>query len=235
MLNPEVSVVITTYNEENFIEKAIKSVLNQTLPKNMYELIVIDDGGVDSTQDIISNLQSKTDFEIKYTKKNNGGTASARNLGVSKSSAPFISFLDGDDFYDPRKLEESLKFMRKGDSVGIVYSDYIEQYPDRAQLRLKMNFDRELLFKECIVSTNSMVRRSAIERVGGFDESFKYIEDYDLWCRIILSGYFALRVPIPLFTYNSHKASKTNSTNIEKINPEWETIYERIRKNEWKI
>jgi glycosyltransferase involved in cell wall biosynthesis len=177
MLNPEVSVVITTYNEENFIEKAIKSVLNQTLPKNMYELIVIDDGGVDSTQDIISNLQSKTDFKIKYTKKNNGGTASARNLGVSKSSAPFISFLDGDDFYDPRKLEESLKFMRKGDSVGIVYSDYIERYPDRAQLRLKMNFDRELLFKECIVSTNSMVRRSAIERVGGFDESFRYIED----------------------------------------------------------
>ena len=68
MSNPEVSVVITTYNEENFIEKAIKSVLNQTLPKNMYELIVIDDGGVDSTEHIISNLQSKTDFEINHDK-----------------------------------------------------------------------------------------------------------------------------------------------------------------------
>jgi len=235
MSNKLISVIITTYNEDDYIEKAIKSVFKQTLPQKNYELIVVDDGGVGKTEEIINNLIKNEDLPINYFKKSNGGTASARNFGISKSKAPIVSFLDGDDFYDKNKLLFSLEYMDKGDNVGIVYSDYIEQYPDISQLRLKNNFNKLSLFKTCIISTNSMVRKYAIEKVGGFDESFKYVEDYDLWCRIVLSGYFALRVPEPLFTYNNHKSSKTNSVDVEKIKPEWDRIYQRILKNEWLI
>lgn len=235
MSDPKVSIVITTYNEREFIKKAIQSALNQTLPRSDYEVIVVDDGSTDDTKSIVEKLIDEEALNVRLFSKKNGGTASARNFGISKSKAPIVSFLDGDDTYNSRKIEASLSYMNMGESVGIVYSDYIEQYPDKAQLRLKANFNRELLFKHCIISTNSMVRKAAIERVGGFDESFRYVEDYDMWCRIVLSGYFALRVPEPLFTYNNHKSSKTNSTNIEKIQPEWDRIRERVFKNDWRI
>lgn len=235
MSDPKVSIVITTYNEREFIKKAIQSALNQTLPRSDYEVIVVDDGSTDDTKSIVEKLIDEEALNVRLFSKKNGGTASARNFGISKSKAPIVSFLDGDDTYNSRKIEASLNYMNMGESVGIVYSDYIEQYPDKAQLRLKANFSRELLFKHCIISTNSMVRKAAIERVGGFDESFRYVEDYDMWCRIVLSGYFALRVPEPLFTYNNHKSSKTNSTNIEKIQPEWDRIRERVFKNDWRI
>ena len=235
MSDPKVSIIITTYNEERFIEKAINSALRQSTPKSEYEIIVVDDGSTDSTRTVVESMIEKNALDVRFFSKPNGGTASARNYGIKNAKAPIVSFLDGDDTYDSHKIELSLEYMNKGESVGIVYSDYIEQYPDKTQLRLKANFNRELLFRHCIISTNSMVRKAAIERVGGFDETFRYVEDYDLWCRIVLSGYFALRVPDPLFTYNNHKASKTNSTNMEKIKPEWDRIRERILKNDWRI
>jgi len=234
-IKPLVSVVITTYNEEKFIRNAVISAANQSMDPKKYEIIVVDDGGVDNTEQILEELKNEKKIPFKYLKKKNGGTASARNFGISNARADVISFLDGDDTYLHNKLESSYKYMSKGENIGIVYSDYVEKYPDRAMARLKQNFNPDTLFSHCIVSTNSMVRKSAIERVGGFDESFKYVEDYDLWCRITLSGYFSLRVPEILFVYNAHPNSKTNSTNISKIQPEWDRIRERIRKNEWLI
>lgn len=230
----EVSVVITTYNEEKYIEAAIKSAENQTLDQNLYEIIVVDDGGSDNTDKIVHNLK-KQGSKLKYFKKKNGGTASARNFGVSKAEGTYISFLDGDDTYLPKKIEKSLKIIKKGPSIGLVYSDYIEKYPDRSQIRLMQNFSKEKNFHSCIVSTNSMVKKEALDLVGGFDESFKYVEDYDLWCRLSMAGFFALRVPEVLFTYNSHQNSKTNTAGLEKIRPEWARIRERIMKNEWRI
>lgn len=231
----DISVIITTYNEEKFIAEALMSVVNQTLNPLNFEIIVVDDGGTDNTDKVLNSLKKEHNLSFRYMKKKNGGTASARNFGVANSTGEFIAFLDGDDSYLPNKLVNSARFMAKGGNIGIVYSDYIEKYNDKSNYRLKQNFDRDKLFSECIISTNSMVRRSALDKVGGLDETFKYVEDYDLWCRIVMSGYFALRVPEPLFVYNSHAASKTNSTNFDKIKPEWARITERISKNEWHI
>jgi glycosyltransferase involved in cell wall biosynthesis len=231
---PEVSLIITTYNEEKYIAGAIESAWKQTLERDRYEIVVVDDGGVDNTDKIVQDLKSKG-LNFRYLKKKNGGTASARNFGVANSTGEYISFLDGDDKYAPKKLKLSLDYMNKGENIGVVYSDYIEQYPERDQLRLKQNFNPDSLFKTCIISTNSMIRRSAFDKVGGFDETFKYVEDYDFWCRVIMSGYFALRVPEPLFFYNCRRDSKTNSTKIEKIQPEWDRIAKRIHDNEWRI
>lgn len=231
---PEISLIITTYNEDKYIAGAIKSAYNQTIDKNKYEILVVDDGGVDNTDKIVEDLK-REGLKFRYLKKKNGGTASARNFGVKNSQSEFIAFLDGDDTYMPKKLEASMEYMLMGDNIGIVYSDYIEKYPDKMKLRLKQNFTVDALFKSCIISTNSVIRRSAYDFVGGFDETFKYVEDYDFWCRIAMSGFFALRVPEPLFYYNCRQDSKTNSTKLEKIQPEWDRISDRIRKNEWSI
>jgi glycosyltransferase involved in cell wall biosynthesis len=234
-IKPLVSVIITTYNEERFIRNAIASAANQSMDPSFYEIIVVDDGGTDNTEAILNDFKSEQKIPFKYLKKKNGGTASARNFGVANARAEVVSFLDGDDTYLPNKLQSSYEAIRDNDNIGIVYSDYVEKYPDKALVRLKQNFNPETLFSHCIISTNSMVRKAAIDRVGGFDETFRYVEDYDLWCRIVLSGYFALRVPEILFIYNSHPNSKTNSTNLTKIQPEWDKISERVKKHDWLI
>lgn len=234
-MNKKCSIVIPTYNSQFFISNAIKSAVNQNYDKDLYEIIVVDDGSTDNTELVMKSVLEANLADIKYFKKKNGGTASARNYGVEKSNGEYIAFLDADDTYTPNKLGMSITLLEKHENVGIVYSDYVEKYPDRSVIRLKENFNIDRLFSECTISTNSVVRKSALEKVGGFDETFKYVEDYDLWCRIIMSGFFALRIPEVLFVYNSHPQSKTNSTNFEKINPEWAKIKERIIKNEWII
>ena len=234
-MNKKCSIVIPTYNNQFFITNAIKSAVKQNYDASLYEIIVVDDGSTDNTELVMNGILEANMADIKYFKKKNGGTASARNYGVEKSSGEYIAFLDADDTYTPNKLNMSIPLLEKHDNVGIVYSDYIEKYPDRSVIRLKENFNIDRLFSECIISTNSVVRRSALERVGGFDETFRFVEDYDLWCRIVMSGFFALRVPEVLFIYNSHPQSKTNSTNFEQINPEWAKIKERIIKNAWLI
>lgn len=234
-IKPLISVIITTYNEERFIKNAVLSVAKQSMDPRSYEIIVVDDGGSDNTESVLNDLKNQQQIPFKYLKKKNGGTASARNFGIENARADIVSFLDGDDTYLPNKLKSSYEYINKNENIGIAYSDYIEKYPDKALVRLKQNFNPDTLFSHCIVSTNSMVRKSAIERVGGFDETFRYVEDYDLWCRITLSGYFSLRVPEILFIYNSHPNSKTNSADFAKIQPEWDRISERIKKNDWLI
>jgi len=234
-MNKKCSIVIPTYNNQFFIANAIKSAVKQNYEASLYEIIVVDDGSTDDTDLVMNGILEANMADIKYFKKKNGGTASARNYGVEKSSGEYIAFLDADDTYTPNKLNMSIPVLDRHDNVGIVYSDYIEKYPEQSVIRLKENFNIDRLFSECIISTNSVVRRSALERVGGFDETFRFVEDYDLWCRIVMSGFFALRVPEVLFIYNSHPQSKTNSTNFEQINPEWAKIKERIIKNAWLI
>lgn len=234
-MNKKCSIVIPTYNNQFFIANAIKSAVKQNYEASLYEIIVVDDGSTDDTDLVMNGILEANMADIKYFKKKNGGTASARNYGVEKSSGEYIAFLDADDTYTPNKLNMSIPVLDRHDNVGIVYSDYIEKYPEQSVIRLKENFNIDRLFSECIISTNSVVRRSALEKVGGFDETFRFVEDYDLWCRIVMSGFFALRVPEVLFIYNSHPQSKTNSTNFEQINPEWAKIKERIIKNAWLI
>ena len=97
-----VSIILPAYNVEYYIDKCIQSLLNQTL-KNI-EIILINDGSTDNTLKIIENF-SKLDSRIKVVSKNNGGVASARNLGVTLSKGKYIDFVDPDDFIELNTYE----------------------------------------------------------------------------------------------------------------------------------
>ena len=110
---PTVSVVITTYNDIEFLIEAIDSVLAQTYTD--YEIIVVDDG---------STIDSKTKLEpymhvINYLYKENGGVASARNAGIKASKGQYLAFLDSDDLWFPKKLELQIAHFCKKPSDGI--------------------------------------------------------------------------------------------------------------------
>ena len=114
-----VSVIIPVYNGINYLQEAINSVFAQTYEN--VEIIVVDDGSTDGTWALIESCNSK----IRSFKKENGGTASALNLGIRNAFGDFISWLSHDDLFMPEKLEKQVEFMIRNPQYAFSYTDYI--------------------------------------------------------------------------------------------------------------
>lgn len=127
MNTDKISIVVPAYNIENYIEKTIKSICNQTY-KNL-EIIIVDDGSKDNTPHILDNL-SKCDNRIKVIHKDNGGVTSARLEGIKVSTGEWIGFVDGDDFIEPNMYEILLKNAYKYEA-DISHCGYRMVFPSR--------------------------------------------------------------------------------------------------------
>jgi glycosyltransferase involved in cell wall biosynthesis len=123
---PLISVLIDTYNHERFIEKAINSVLEQDFPVADREIIVVDDGSTDGTPQIVKRFEPN----LRYIRKENGGQASAFNIGIPECRGQIIAFLDGDDYWLPRKLSRVADVLAKNPAVGFVGHAINEHLPD---------------------------------------------------------------------------------------------------------
>ncbi len=183
--NPNISVIIPTYNRANLLGKSIQSVLNQTYKD--FEVIIVDDGSTDNTQEVVKSFE---DARIKYiSHKKNEGVAKALNSGIDNSKGNFISFLGSDDEFLPAKLEKELKVFELSDSkVGVVYSGVLQQYDDKKTYTLPSsvrqgNIRNELL-KGNFVHGLSLIRRSCFQKVGTFDGELNALEDWELYIRI---------------------------------------------------
>ena len=120
-----ISVLIDTYNHERFIEKAINSVLEQDFPAAEREIIVVDDGSNDRTSQIVQRFEP----ELRYIRKENGGQASAFNVGIPECRGEIIGFLDGDDYWLPGKLSRVVDVLAKNSAVGFVGHAIKESLP----------------------------------------------------------------------------------------------------------
>lgn len=114
---PIVSVIIDTYNYGEYIEEAVNSALSQTLPRELYEVIVVDDGSTDDTWQRLRKYLPN----IVYHYKENGGQASAFNAGIGLARGEFVAFLDADDYWQPDKLAKVLEKFRENEEVGGVF------------------------------------------------------------------------------------------------------------------
>lgn len=116
MANPVISVLIDTYNHERFIKKAITSVLEQDFPESEREILVLDDGSTDRTPEIVRGFGPK----VRLLRKSNGGQASVFNFGIPKCRGDIICFLDGDDWWEPRKLSIVTKELETHPDIGTI-------------------------------------------------------------------------------------------------------------------
>jgi len=116
MSNPYVSVLIDTYNHERFIERAITSVLEQDMPMDGVEILVVDDGSADRTPEIARRFEPR----VRLLQKSNGGQASAFNAGIPECHREIVAFLDGDDWWAPQKLRRVLEAMKQDPEAGII-------------------------------------------------------------------------------------------------------------------
>ena len=188
--NIKISVIIPTYNRETLIVDSINSVLNQTY-KNI-EVIIVDDGSVDNTQQEIDKIK---DNRIKYIKlEKNYGAPTARNIGIKNAVGQLISFQDSDDILYPNKLEKQFhNIINKNSNLDfckikvIFNSSYHHYVPNKVQEKniMKGNFFTELIANGNYISTQSiLVRKKFIEKYY-FDVNMPRLQDYELILRMI--------------------------------------------------
>ena len=194
---PEVSVIIPTYNRAAMVVEAVESVLAQEMLD--FELIVIDDGSSDDTQEKLRVYNSR----LSYYRQKNAGVGAARNRGLELSKAPLVSFLDSDDLWLPKKLSTQHQYMLDHPEVWICQTEEIwwrngrRVNPKKHHQKVSGNiFQRSLDL--CLVSPSAvMLRRELLEKVGHFDEELPVAEDYDLWLRVAVD-YPVELLPDPL-------------------------------------
>jgi len=182
---PKVSVIIPTFNRSTKVVRAVTSVLNQSF-KDL-EIIVVDDSSWDDTSQALAHYRSS----ITYLSRSvNRGVSAARNMGIESSAAPWIAFLDSDDYWLNDKLHAQMDFVdRNPETVACQTEEIWIRKGRRVNPRRIHKKPSGDLFKQslklCLVSPSSVIlRRSLLEEVGLFDESLPAAEDYDLWLRI---------------------------------------------------
>ena len=181
---PKVSVIIPTYNREKFIERSIRSVLDQTYQD--FEIIIVDDGSTDNTRKVLGPYTGK----LKYIYQENEGSSAARNRGIKESIGGYIAFLDSDDIWMPEKLALQVDILDKNKNIGIVYSkmfmfnekgERIGTKPERATGR---NFTELIEIAGDIPTSSVLTRRECFDKAGLFDKDLPTIQDFDMWLRI---------------------------------------------------
>ncbi len=188
MKDPFFTVVIPTYNREDLIQEAIRSVLNQTFGK--FELIVVDDHSIDNTNDVVTSFG---DDRITYiVNDHTKGGAGARNAGIFRAKGEWVAFLDDDDVWLPEKLELQYKKIKEvNDSVGLIYTGYAAyDFDNKREISLYMpeneGWLQEYLLYKNVIGTFSIVviRSNLLRKIGGLDEEFESMQDMELYFRI---------------------------------------------------
>lgn len=208
-----ISVVIPAYNAASFIEETLESVLKQTLPPS--EVLVIDDGSTDETAKVAERFAPA----VRVIRRPNSRAAATRNFGVETATSEWVAFVDADDIWEPNKLERQMAELREHPEADICYTGRVLRLQEGEKSRLGPTVQvppasniREALFKGTTFLPSSVViRRSVFLAVGGYDTSFKYVEDWDLWMRLLHSGVKFASCPEPLVQYRIHPASTTHS------------------------
>jgi len=182
----KVSIVIPTYNHGEYIEKCIKSIVNQTY-KN-WEAIIVNNNSSDNT---IEKINDFDDDRIKIINIDNYGIiAKSRNVGINSSVGSHIAFLDSDDWWYPNKLEVVMGRKRDADFIYHYLDIYKNGEKTRKKHRIrqlsKPVFDDLMINANAIANSASIVKKEILLEVGGLseDKEIKAVEDYDLWLRI---------------------------------------------------
>lgn len=180
---PLVSVIIPFFNRLDWVNLAIKSVLNQTY-KN-FEIILINDGSAQDTRDHIDLKNPK----IHYYFQKNQGPAAARNLGIEKAQGEYIAFLDSDDLFLPNKLKVQIAMMQKNPQMNLSHTSFL--YMDSSGKNLMIRNSGKLngrvypwIALRCPIATPTVVLKRSILNNLRFNKSFKQGEDVLLWCEI---------------------------------------------------
>ncbi|AFZ33233.1 glycosyl transferase family 2 [Gloeocapsa sp. PCC 7428] len=205
---PKVTVIVPAYNAEQTIVAALASVQQQTLRD--WEVIVIDDGSCDRTSELLSRIQEPRMQVHRYT---NAGVSVARNRGIAHAQGEYLAFLDADDLWSADKLACQVAALEQHPDAGVAYSWTYFMNESATMIHAAPpvwftgNVYAPLLVRNFLYSgSNALVRRDALELVGGFDATLTHGEDWELFVRLAQVVEFVV-VPKPQVFYRQSPTS----------------------------
>jgi glycosyltransferase involved in cell wall biosynthesis len=209
---PLISVVVNTYNHERFIEKAVRSVLDQDFPADLVEVVAVDDGSTDHTFEVLQQFQPR----LRVIRKSNGGQGSALNAGIAATTGNLVAFCDGDDWWAKTKLTECSNALNANPKVAALGHSYYEAFddgppsaivaatedcyiddstPEAARIA---NHGRTFLGTTMLV-----IRRSILEKIGPVPDGFVMCADAPILSMAVALG-GAIILKNPLCYYRVH-------------------------------
>ncbi|MEX2213436.1 MAG: glycosyltransferase [Phycisphaeraceae bacterium] len=216
-----VSVVMPCYNGAQYLAQAMDSALAQT--HRPIEILIVDDGSKDNSAELVRKYERDfPDRGIRLIQQPNAGEPAARNTGIFASKGTWVAQLDTDDWWEPPKLAMQLEAARKaGDDCVLVHTGVVGHLPDG-----KLNpspavsnrvgwCTKALLDPTSIGHPSIMVRKDALEKIGGYDPDFKQACDIDLYFRLSAIGTF-VHVPDRLLHYRYH-AGQMSASPVKQI------------------
>lgn len=203
----DTTVLITNWNNKPFLGRAIRSCLKQSLDKDRYEVIVVDDASTDESRDIISGFKDKI---VPILLPENVGVAEASNVGIRNALGSFVIRVDSDDYINENTLLFMTEILLTNHDVGFVYADHL-----RVDEKEKM-LERVNLIDEDLVSRHGagiMFRKSYLEAIGLYDSEYRNAEDFELLKRYTekFKGY---HLPLPLYRYR--QSAKQMTKNVQE-------------------
>ncbi|MGX7107177.1 glycosyltransferase family 2 protein [Hutsoniella sourekii] len=219
---PLVSVIIPCYNAELTISETLNSVINQTY-KNV-EIIIVNDGSTDNTVNLIENLMSKSNANIRLLNQKNKGVSVARNLGIECAKGSFLTFLDSDDLFSPIFIKSLVNAIGLSDVSFSIYTRDISQLIFSEEELKKEYLDKQDLMRRFMffkgpITWITFLYRSEIIKSNNirFDENLKYGEDLLFAWKYICHCSSALALDKPLFYYRQNKYSAMNTVSWNMV------------------
>ena len=215
-MNPKVSIVMSVYNAERYLEEAIDSILNQSFSD--FEFVIINDGSTDRTSEI---LRDYTDPRVVIIDQANRGVTQSLNKAMEMARGQYIARMDADDISLPQRFQMQVEFLENNLTVGLVGTSVIYIDEDGKTIMEGHLPTENTRIKEALLSQNPfchgsvMFRRECIRKVGGYREGFKRAQDYDLWLRIA-EYYEVANLIVPLYNLRITAGSISFSHKLEQ-------------------
>jgi glycosyltransferase involved in cell wall biosynthesis len=224
---PRISVIIPTFNHGEFVAETLESVFAQTYGN--FEVIVVNDGSRDDTESVLRPYIEAQ--RIRYLRQENQGVAAARNAGLALATGEWIAFLDDDDLWPMDKLEWQVSRLESSNAVMV--GGLCSLFGDAKDRKMLLTSDDFIAFTtpELFKSNpfgspgQTLIRKSALDQIGGFDPLIWGVDDMDLWIRLSKIGEIRRYQRLALF-YRAHDANA--SLDILRMAKNMEAV---IRKN----
>lgn len=221
---PRLSIITPSFNQAQFLEETLRSVLSQEYAD--LEYIVIDGGSTDGSAEIIQRYAAALAYWVSEPDE---GQSDAINKGLQRATGEIVAWINSDDTYLPNALQEQVGYLCKHPGVDVVYGDCV--YTEADGRPVQTAYGRPFSLSELLRFTipyqpTLFIRRAAMERAGWLDPQYHYSMDSEYWLRLYATGARFAYHPRLIATYRLHGASKTVA-GIQRMHVDWEKLIEQ--------
>ena len=228
----KVSIIVPAYNVENYIEKCLESLVNQTLQD--IEIIIVNDGSTDGTKQKIEKFILAYPEKIKYLEKTNGGLSDARNYGIPSATGKYIGFVDSDDYVELEMFEKMYEKAER-EQADMVECDFIWEYSNKKKIDTGKVYHnkKEAFIYARVVAWNKIIKKEIIEKTNiKFPKGLRY-EDTEFFYKLLpsLNKIGFVKTPMVHYVQRNNSIANTQNERVKEIFQIWNNIIAFYKEN----